>query len=70
VRGAGPLGRRSPPAPVPLTAPDAADDVDDDAVHVHFPVEIEVRVSAPPIDVEEIVDHALRKLARGVAATK
>lgn len=65
MRGAGPLGR------APATPPIVDEGGDDDAaVHVHFPVEIEVRTTTAAIDVEEIVDRALRKLARGVAATR
>ncbi len=65
MRGAGPLGRAPSPPPI-------VDDGDhsDDAVHVHFPVEIEIRTTPATIDVEELVDRALRKLARGVAATR
>lgn len=73
MRDSGRLGGLSAPAPRPAPLGDDTPVVVDESgdVHVYFPVEIEVRAlpaSAP--DLEDLLERALLKLARGIDAAK
>jgi hypothetical protein len=46
---------------------DASMDVEDSqVVNYHFPVQIEVRTEAAPMDLDNIVELTLRRLTRGL----